>query len=167
MAEEHTRLSLLVNKQISLPALVLGDEASETYRFGTAGVGDHNFSTLVELRRSHQTRFAAEGVRTCDSVTDKPDESIRCKLIRELNSLLRQDQIRAPGTGQDRKLRWQTLPQGETGSDPGHQQPTPVPTGNSANAATVAALRTGKVFYLITRVLASLDSRVSRHPNIG
>lgn len=167
MAEEYARLSLLVNNQISLPTLILEDEASETYGFGTVGVGNHDFSILVELRRSHQTRYAAEGVRTCDSVTNKPDESIRRKLIRELNSLLRQDQIRAPGTGQDRKLRWQALPQGETSSDPGCQRPMPVLTGNSANAATVAALRMGKVLYLIARILASLDSRVSRHPNIG
>lgn len=149
MAEEYARLSVLVNKKTSLPALVLDDEASEPHDLRTVGVGNHDFSILVELRRSHQTRYAAEGVRTRDSTrTDGPEESVRCKLIREMNAALRQDQIRAAGTGQDRKLRWQTPARGETSSGPGHQQPLPVPTGNSANAATVASLRTQKVFWL-------------------
>ena len=150
MAEEHARLSLLVNKRVSLPALILGDEASEEYSFVAAGTGNHDFSTLVDLRRSHQTRHAAEGVRTCDSAkVNRPDESVRCKLIREMNALLRQDEIRAPGTGQDRKSRWQTVPQGTMSSNPGRQQPMPSPTGNSANAATLAAQRTRKVFHLV------------------
>jgi len=104
MTEEYARLSLLVNMRVLLPALVLGDEASEPYGFTIARTRNHDFSTLVELRRLHQTRHAAGGVRTCDSAKiNKPDESIRCKLIREVNALLRQDEIRAPGIGQDRK----------------------------------------------------------------
>ena len=71
-----------------------------------------------------------------------------------MNALLRQDQIRAQGTGQDRKLRWQTLPQGETSSDPGHQQSVPALTGNSANAATVAASRTRQVFLFVVHATA-------------
>ena len=67
-----------------------------------------------------------------------------------MNAVLRQDQIRAAGTGQERKLRWQTPSQGGTGPGPGHQQPAPVPTGNSANAAAAAALRTRKVFSVIS-----------------
>ena len=146
MAEEHARLSLLVNKRIQLPALVLEDEISEPYDLRTVGTGNCDFSVLVELRRSHQTQHATEGVRTRDAAeTNRPSESVRCKLIREMNALLRQDQNRAPGTGQDRKLRWETPAQGKTGSAPGHLQPTPVPTGNSANAATVAVLRVRKV----------------------
>ena len=72
------------------------------------GAGNCDFSILVELRRSHQTetRHAAEGVRTRDSaVTNRPNESFRCKLIQEVGAVLRQEQIRALGTGQDRKLR--------------------------------------------------------------
>ena len=132
--EERARLSLLINEQISLPALVLRDEPSEPSGFMPVGTGgNHDFSVLVELRCSHQTRHAAEGVCTCDSAkTNRPDESVRCKLIREMDTLLHQDQIRAPGIGQDRKLRWQTLPQGETTSDLGSQQPVPTPTGNLA-----------------------------------
>jgi len=146
MAEEHARLSLLVNKQIQLPALVLEDEISEPYDLRTVGARNRDFSVLVELRRSHQTRHAAEGVRTRDAAkTNKPNESVRFKLIREMNALLCQDQNRAPGTGQDRKLRWETPAKGKPGPAPGHPQPAPVPTGNSANAAAVAALRVRKV----------------------
>lgn len=154
MVEEYTRLSLLIDKRISLPALVLEDEPSERYNIRFVGAGNHNFSVLVELRRSNQTRHAAEGVRTHDSAeTNRSNESVRCKLIRGMNAILRENQICAPGTGQDRKLRWQTTAQGETSSGLGHQQSGPVPTGNSANAATVAALRARKVSLLV-RILA-------------
>lgn len=168
MAEDHARLSLLINKQISLPMLVLGDEASERYDLRTVGAGNHDFSALVELRRLHQTRHAAEGVRTRDSAeTNRPNESVRRKLIREMNAVLRQDQARAPGTGQGRKLRWQTTTEGKTSSDPGNQPPLPPPTGNSANAVTVMALRARKVFLQSSTSLHSLDLQVPRRPTIG
>ena len=119
----------------------------------------------VELRRSHQTRHAAEGVRTCEAAgTNGPSESIRCNLIREMNVLLRQDQKRTPGTGQDCKLRWETPAQGKTGSAPGHLQPVPVPTRNSANAATVAVLRVRKVPFWPH--CAPRTHRANEHPGI-
>jgi hypothetical protein len=98
IAEDLFRLSSLVNKQIILPTLVLEGEASEQYDFRSVGTGNHDFSVLVELRRSHQTQHAAEGVRTRDSAEiNRPNESVRCKLIRELNPVLRQDQVLALG----------------------------------------------------------------------
>jgi hypothetical protein len=151
MAEEYTRLSLLTNGRIQLPPLVLEDEASESYDIRKLGAGNRDFSVLVELRRSHQTRHAAEGVRTCDSAeTNKPGESVRRKLIREMNALLHKNQNRAAGTGQDRKLRWQTPAQGTVDSGP-----VQVPTGNSANAATVAALKSKKVCFRSSMVVGT------------
>jgi len=64
------------------------------------------------------------------------------------------------GAGQDRKLCWQTLPEGETSSNPGHQQSVPALTGNSANAATVAASRTRQVF-LFTVCITALPGLTS------
>lgn len=146
MAEEHTRLSSLVNGRIQLPPLILKDQASEPYDLRTLGTGNRDFSILVELRRLHQTRHAAEGVRTRDSTrTSQPDEPVRCRLIREMNAVLRRDQVRAAGTGQDRKLRWHAPTPGATDLDPGNRQPVPVLTGNSANAATAAVSRARKV----------------------
>ena len=142
MAEEFMRLSSFVSGKISLPALILKDEASRPSSLNTNNL---NFSNLVELRRSHQTRYAADGVRTRDiAEADGPEESIRRRLMRELNGLLRQEQSRAPGTGQDRKLRWLEPAQESAGSIPG-SQPIPAPTGNSANAAVVAQSRVKKV----------------------
>lgn len=133
------------------------------------GTGNHDFLTLVDLRRSHQTRHAAKGVRTCDSAKiNRPNESVRCKSIREMNALLRQDEACAPGSGQDCKSRWQTVPQGTTSSNPERQQTVPArPTGNSANAATITAQRTQKVFHFVVWIWPSPDSRVSRHLSIG
>lgn len=157
MAEEHARLSSLINKQILLPPLILNDEPTEAYDIRTIGAGNHDLSVLVGTRGLHQTRHAAEGVRTRDSAEiNKSGESVRCKLIREMNAILRQDQIRAPGTGQDRKLRWETPTQGGTHTNSKPQQPAPIAAGNSANAATVAGLRVKKVF-LVASIWPFLD----------
>lgn len=69
---------------------------------------------------------------------------MRRKLIRELNALLRQEESRAQGTGQDRTLHWLAPAQG--GTDPIPENPVePVLSGNSANAAAVAQLSVKKV----------------------
>ena len=152
MAEEYTRLSSLVNTRIRLPTLVLEDEISESYDLRILGGGNLDFSVLVELRHFHQTRHAAEGVRTRDSTKpDRPSESMRCKLIREMNGLLRQSQTRATGTGQDRQLRWQASAQGtpDSGLAPVPARHSPALTGNSANTATVATLKYKKVCFRI------------------
>jgi hypothetical protein len=48
VAEGHSRLSLLVNKQIQLPALVLDDGISGPYNLRTIGAGNRDFSVLVD-----------------------------------------------------------------------------------------------------------------------
>ena len=141
-AEEYMRLSSLTNKRLSLPALL----TDKTPQSPSPSTGNFGFSTLVELRRLHQTRYAAEGVRTRDAAgSNIPEESVRCRLIRELNALLKQEGNRAVGTGQDRKLRWHAPTQEGSVPIPAENLPTPASTGNSANAAVVAKLRTKKV----------------------
>ena len=132
----------------SLSAL-LTKETSRPLSLSTGGL---DFSTLVELRRLHQTRYAAEGVRTRDAVVSNRHESVRCKLIRELNALLRQEGNRAVGTGQDRKLRWHAPDQ--EGSIPTLAESLSVPAtaGNSANAAVVARLKTNKVSFWLANI---------------
>ena len=143
------RLSSFTNKRTSLPAL-LNDRTSQPPNPSTS---NFNFSILVELRRLHQTRYAAEGVRTRDVAgTNGPEESVRRRLIRELNALLRQEGSRATGTGQDRKLRWCAPAQDGTGLTP-ESPSVPAPTGNSANAAVVAQLRANKVSSRYTSML--------------
>ena len=134
----------------SLSAL-LTDKTSPLPSLST---GSLDFSTLVELRRLHQTRYAAEGVRTRDAaVSNRPDESVRCKLIRELNALLRQEGNRTVGTSQDRKLRWHAPDQ--EGSIPtlAESLSAPAAAGNLANAAVVAQLRTKKVSFWLANML--------------
>ena len=133
------------------PSLII---PSEPHSPRTVGAGNYDFSILVQLQRSHQTRHAAKGVPTRSVVTNRPNESVLCKLIQGVGAVLRQEQIRALGTGQDRKLHWQTAAQGEN-SDPEceYQQPAPVPTGNSANAVTIAALRARKVLFSVFCIL--------------
>ncbi|KAF9780748.1 hypothetical protein BJ322DRAFT_1011530 [Thelephora terrestris] len=154
-AEEFMRLSSFVRKRISLPALVLKDKAPQP---SAPNTGSLDFPAMVELRRSHQTRYAAEGVRTRDvAETDRLGESVRLKLMRELNTLLRKEESRATGTGQGRKLRWIEPTQAGARSEP-ENEPTPAPTGNSANAAIVAQLKATKVFIRYMHFLLVLTS---------
>ena len=110
-----------------------------------------DFSTLVELRHLHQTRYAAEGVRTRDAAVSK--------LIRELNALLRQEGNRTVGTGQDRKLRWHAPDQ--EGSIPTLTEclSAPAAAGNLANAAVVAQSRTKKVSFWLANMLPLSTNR--------
>ena len=166
-AEEFMRLSSFINRRISLPALVLSEETSQPSSLNTSNL---DFSILVELRRTHQTRYAAEGVRTRDAIeADRPEESVRHKLMRELNALLRQEGSCAPGTGQDRKLRWLEPTQRGTGSTP-ESQPILVPTGNSANAAVVTQSRVKKVTsqrHLFLPVLTSVQALEYRRERLS
>jgi hypothetical protein len=145
MAKEFMRLSSFVKKRVSLPALVLKDNVPQS----SLNTSNLELSMLVGLRRLHQTQYAAEGVRTRDvAEADGPEESLRHKLTRELNALLRKEESRATGTGQNRKLRWLEPVQGGTGSAP-EGDFISAPAGNSANAAVVAQLRAQKVDSLL------------------
>ena len=63
-------------------------------------------------------------------------------MIREINAILREDHIRASGTGRGRERCWQTPTQGGTSAGPGHNSLYRY-LRNLANAAAVAGLRVG------------------------
>ena len=104
----------------SIASLIIPEgEASEPYNHRTVGTRNHDFSTLVELQWLHQMRYATEGVCTRDLTrTNQPDEPTRCKLIPEMNVVLRRDQARAVRTSRNRKLHRQTPARGATDLDP-------------------------------------------------
>lgn len=110
---------------------------------GSLSVTQVDLSNLGTIRHQHQTRHAAEAVRTRSSPqvppSDSPDttsnatahaKSIRRKLIQEFYVSVRKIDERGVGTGKNRQLRWFETGSGEASSEA---------AGNSANAATVAA----------------------------
>lgn len=95
------------------------------------------------MRREHQTKQAATGVRTKKVKTDSsPETTMRGKIIRELHEVLKevQDDV-AIGTGADRGRRW------TDNSTPA--APIILP-GNAANAALAAATVAKKVSTFVT-----------------
>lgn len=106
---------------------------------------DLDFEMLINMRRQHQTKQAAIGVRTKKFKTNSSDAtSVRGKIIRELHEVLKeaQDDV-AIGTGADRGRRWTDhnrvpAPGGREGVIKGVAAPE-ISAGNSTNAALAAA----------------------------
>ena len=112
-------------QKLSVVSVQVQDELSRPVGFGNVKHGDYDFQMLINMRRKHQTKQAAAGVRT-QNVTSIADKTagIRHSVIRELHAALKegQDCEVGPTAGVDRQTRWDCLP-----------------SGNTANAAVVAA----------------------------
>lgn len=89
----------------SLPAVRLPDELSLPLGHGKLRTEDLNFEMMINMRRAHQTKHAATGIRTKRS---KPtDESIRGRILQEFHKALKEAQDeRGAGTGLERVARW-------------------------------------------------------------
>ena len=100
-----------------------------------------DFDVLIDMRRRHQTKQAAQGVRTKLTKSTDEDKSthLRMKILREMHSALKESQDEAAaGTGLDRRLRWRApAPGGRNGLIEGVSAPA-LPAGSSANAAVSA-----------------------------
>lgn len=107
------------------------DEPSAPYQ-----ARELDFSVLVEMRRRHQMKQAALGVRTHQDSTmiARSELTLHQQVVRRLHEVLReyQDTPRFPSKLKNRNIRWQS-----SGS-----QPT---NGNSANAAAAASAATKRV----------------------
>jgi hypothetical protein len=95
---------------------------------------------MINMRRAHQTKHAATGIRTKKS---KPtDGSIRGHILQEFHAALKEAQDeRGAGTGLERVAHWherEPAPGGHNGVISGAAAPN-LPSGNEANAVTVAA----------------------------
>lgn len=112
-----------------LPPIRVPDENSRPLGHGVTRYIDLDFEVLVEMRRKHQTKQAASGVRT--KKTKVSGDTLRGQIIRQFYEALKEAQDeRAAGTGMERDARWR-------GEAPA--------TGNAANAAAAAATVSRKV----------------------
>lgn len=132
------RIIPLVQK--SLAAVRLPDALTTTHSSGLAAPSESlDFSALINLRRRHQTRQAALGVRTKQdpSSIQKPETTLRQQLIRQFHEILKEHQ-QSSQDGEKRNARWRK-------SDKENGDAESPQNGNSANAAAVAATAIKKV----------------------
>ncbi|KAG6905164.1 hypothetical protein DXG01_004460, partial [Tephrocybe rancida] len=131
LAQEQQEIEDLI---AVLPALRAPDEPAQPLGRGNIDFDSLDFHALINMRREHQTKYAATGVRTWkDTGNDNehssdgiPKESIRRKLIREFHEALKEGQdAQAVGTGVERSARWLEGSSTKT-------------SGNAANAAAAA-----------------------------
>jgi hypothetical protein len=145
---------------IALPPVQLEDQFTEhpshhdskpgPQAFGLKNLSAKNFDSLVSLRRQHQTRQAASGVRTQQlSPTEAVPQTtrIRRKILQELWQVLKleEDHV-APGSGVERNTRWTGVAK-------------TLSKGNASNAAVVSDMDAKKVRFKLAiyhKALAAL-----------
>jgi hypothetical protein len=102
---------------------------------GNLSANFFDFTPLVSLRRQHQTRQAASGVRTQQlSPTEAVPQTtrIRRKILQELQQVLKLEEDVAPGSGVERNTRWTGVAK-------------ILSKGNASNAAVVSDIDAKKV----------------------
>lgn len=137
-AEERQALKGAQAVAVLPPVMLDSNEPSKLFGQGIAAIEDLSFDTLVTLRRHHQTKQAATGVRTRAKSLD-PSTSLRRKIIQEFHDVMNEYKDFALGaTGQGRIARWQDKADSRT--------------GNSANAAAAATTTASKVSHLVIQI---------------
>jgi hypothetical protein len=123
-SEEYIQARCAMEQYKKLPPVQVPDEISRPLGHGVARYDDLDFEMLIEMRRKHQTKQAASGIRTKKTKVSG-DTTLRGQIIRQFHEALKgaQDE-RAAGTGLERDARWR-------GEAPA--------AGNAANAAAAAA----------------------------
>lgn len=128
-SEEYIQARHAMEQYKMLPPVRVPDENSRPLGHGASRYDDLDFEMLVEMRRKHQTKQAASGVRTKKIKTS--GDTLRGQIIRQFHEALKEAQDeRGAGTGLERDARWH----GELPA-----------AGNAANAAAVAATVSKKV----------------------
>ncbi|RXW14025.1 hypothetical protein EST38_g11830 [Candolleomyces aberdarensis] len=148
LEEDFMRIRAFNNIELNPPQL---DEPTKPLGLGQATFDNLDFSSLVTLRRQHQTEQAAKSARTRvalasnsldNSVTNSTDQidlatrmaTLRKDITQTYNNILKANKNYAHGTGLGRKYGG-----GEDGGDEPNRSGAAV-TGNSANAAVVAGM---------------------------
>lgn len=106
---------------------------------GVLSVSQLDLTHLYKVREQHQTRLAAQAVRTrsqeaSDREPGSEEQSLRRQIIQEYYKSQREQEERGVGTGKEREARW-----GSSSAVTGQA------SGNSANAAATAASAAVKV----------------------
>lgn len=105
-----------------------------------------DITSLIDLRRAHQTKQAESGTRTSTTATTKSTVlSERQAVLRGFSQAIKQREEIGVGTGVGRMMRWRnSAPGGRDGQIDGEVS-SPAQAGNSANAAVAATAAAKKV----------------------
>lgn len=130
--------------QLKIPDVVLSDPFPSFALDETMSLDE-----LVKLRKQHQTRVAAEGVRTRTSKTSAPKDAnsaLKKQIRRKMFEVLKNHEVgQGVETGNGRALRWRSAAKGgREGLVEGETAPEPA-AGTAANAAQVAGSAAKKV----------------------
>lgn len=128
-----------------------GDD-TETDTSFLSTVAQSDLSWLVAVRQAHQTKRAANSVKTRSNPQDATSYQPREQTDRQRLCAQMTEVIRRAGSGLERDARW------KSGTAPGTRGPEEVSTltGNSANAEVVAKERVSAVCHL-----RLLDERIT------
>ncbi|PPQ84235.1 hypothetical protein CVT24_004308 [Panaeolus cyanescens] len=131
-----------IRRNIAVPHVTTSHlEPQKPYGLGGLLVDSLGLSTLVSLRKQHQTRHAALGIRTRIPMTSKckEAESTRAEIRREMEAVLKQYQdVQGIGTELERSHRWRApAPGGRDAIMDGEAAPQ-LRAGTSTNAGAVA-----------------------------
>ncbi|KAK7684416.1 hypothetical protein QCA50_012363 [Cerrena zonata] len=136
MIEDRVKVDELLEVNTEMEDEALADECDAIRHALTApkctpakvSVEEFDIELLVKYRKQHETRQAAEGVRTqATKSTPSNEVSSRRQLIKEIHQVLKAVDTRRIGTGLERNARWK-----------GDVHVGPPLTGNAANAKVVA-----------------------------
>jgi hypothetical protein len=137
IAEEYVQVRATANY---IHDIILDDQPSKPLGSNSTTFEDLDLDALVEMRRRHETRQAAMGVKTRNNSTALPEESKRAKVIQRLHQVLKETQEDiAIGTGLERKARWKAPAKG------GRTANDVAVSGNSANTVVAATAQATKV----------------------
>jgi hypothetical protein len=134
--QKKTRKFLVALPPVQDPFTEATEHHTRSKPFGLGNLSTNvDFTSLVSLRRQHQTRQAAAGVRTQQlSPTEAVPQTtrIRQKILRELSQVLKLEEDVAPGSGVERNTRWTGVAK-------------TLSKGNASNAAVVSDIDAKKV----------------------
>jgi len=149
VAEEYLEIRNLV---AGLPPVQVPDEPAKPMGQGAVAFEDVDFNILVEMRRVHQTRQAAQGVRTKLSPAGNKDQenkkqiSLKQQIIKRFHETLKESQDeKAIGTGYEQSARWRAPARGARDGRIEGTVADPLVGGNAANAALASAALVNKV----------------------
>jgi hypothetical protein len=147
-----------------LPSLThVPEEASRPFDHSSTYFHNLDFSSLLSTREAHETERARKSVRTQmhqhqKATNHDAEVPIRRHIIREMNSILREQQDQGGGTGLERKNRW--APGGRSGQEVARL------VGNSANAELAAGQRAATVRTVLLTSQVFDHDHTSRSRNV-
>ena len=151
--EEYSQAQRTLDLYKSLPAVRIPDELTRPLGHGELKSNDLDFEMMINMRRKHQTKHAASGVRT--KKVKVSHSTMRSHILQEFHQALKEAQDdHSAGTGVERVARWvgqnrEPAPGGRGGVINGDKAPDLL-AGNAGNAAVVATSTAREVCLLFS-----------------